>query len=62
MRFNYLTIFISSITLCLCSCSSDLPLDVVIEQPEEINNKKQGEDFLDANKKQCCNYSIGVTI
>ena len=52
MRFNYLKIFISSITLCLCSCSSDLPLDVVIEQPEEINYIKQGEDFLAANKKK----------
>ena len=52
MRVNYLTIFISSITLYLCSCSSDLPLDVVIEQPEEINYKKQGEDFLAANKKK----------
>ena len=52
MRVNYLTIFISSITLYLFSCSSDLPLDVVIEQPEEINYKKQGEDFLAENKKK----------
>ena len=52
MRINYLTIFISSIFLQLCSCSSDLPLDVVFEQPEEINYKKQGEDFLAANKKK----------
>ena len=34
------------------SCSSDLPLDVVIEQPQEINYKKQGEDFLAENKKR----------
>jgi hypothetical protein len=39
-------------TLFLCSCSSDLPLDVVIEQPEEVNYKKEGEIFLAENKKR----------
>tara|TARA_A200000113_G_C8814075_1_gene338197 strand:- start:287 stop:1096 length:810 start_codon:yes stop_codon:yes gene_type:complete len=39
-------------SLYLYSCSSDLPLDVVIEQPQEINYKKQGEDFLAENKKR----------
>ncbi len=52
MRINYLLIFILSIGLFMYSCSSDLPLDVVIEQPEEINYKKQGEDFLAKNKKR----------
>jgi hypothetical protein len=39
-------------TLFLCSFSSDLPLDVVIEQPEEVNYKKEGEIFLAENKKR----------
>ncbi len=52
MRINYLSTLKLSIGLCLCSCSSDLPLDVVIEQPEVINYKKQGEDFLAENKKK----------
>ena len=52
MRINYLLIFILSIGLFMYSCSSDLPLDVVIEQPEEINYKKQGENFLAKNKKR----------
>ncbi len=52
MRINYLSLLTLSISLYLYSCSSDLPLDVVIEQPQEINYKKQGEDFLAENKKR----------
>lgn len=52
MRINYLSILILNIGLIMYSCSSDLPLDVVIEEPEEINYKKQGEDFLAENKKR----------
>ena len=52
MRINYLSILILNIGLTMYSCSSDLPLDVVIEEPEEINYKKQGEDFLAENKKR----------
>ena len=52
MRINYLSVLILNIGLIMYSCSSDLPLDVVIEEPEEINYKKQGEDFLAENKKR----------
>ncbi|MBL6659922.1 MAG: DUF1573 domain-containing protein [Crocinitomicaceae bacterium] len=52
MRINYLSLLTLSMSLYLYSCSSDLPLDVVIEQPQEINYKKQGEDFLAENKKR----------
>lgn len=52
MRINYLSLLTLSMSLNLYSCSSDLPLDVVIEQPQEINYKKQGEDFLAENKKR----------
>ena len=52
MRINYLSLLTLSMRLNLYSCSSDLPLDVVIEQPQEINYKKQGEDFLAENKKR----------
>ena len=52
MRINYLSILILNIGLIMYSCSSDLPLDVVIEEPDEINYKKQGEDFLAENKKR----------
>lgn len=52
MRINYLSLLTLSMSLYFYSCSSDLPLDVVIEQPQEINYKKQGEDFLAENKKR----------
>ena len=52
MKISYLIIFTSILTLFIYSCSSDLPLDVVIEQPEQIDYKKQGVDFLAKNKKR----------
>jgi len=50
MKNSYLIIFTSILTLYIYSCSSDLPLDVVIEQPEQIDYRKQGVDFLAKNK------------
>jgi hypothetical protein len=52
MNMRYLFAITLMYTLFLCSCSSDLPLDVVIEQPEEVNYKKEGEIFLAENKKR----------
>jgi hypothetical protein len=52
MNMRYLFTITLMYTLFLCSCSSDLPLDVVIEQPEEVNYKKEGEIFLAENKKR----------
>ena len=50
MKNSYLIIVTSILTLYIYSCSSDLPLDVVIEQPEQIDYRKQGVDFLAKNK------------
>jgi hypothetical protein len=52
MNMRYLFAITLMYTLFFCSCSSDLPLDVVIEQPEEVNYKKEGEIFLAENKKR----------
>lgn len=52
MEIKYLYTIILTSTLLLNSCSSDLPLDVVIEEPQTVDYKKQGEDFLAENKKR----------
>lgn len=52
MKIKYLYTIILTSTLLLNSCSSDLPLDVVIEEPQTVDYKKQGEDFLAENKKR----------
>jgi hypothetical protein len=52
MNMRYLFTITLMYASFLYSCSSDLPLDVVIEQPEEVNYKKEGEIFLAENKKR----------
>jgi hypothetical protein len=52
MTYKYLAILISTFTLMLFSCSSDLPLDVVIEKESATDYQKQGQEFLKLNKKK----------
>ena len=52
MKTKYLFTITLSLALTLDSCSSDLPLDLVIEEPQTVDYKKQGEDFLAENKKR----------
>ena len=52
MIYKYLAISISIFTLMLFSCSSDLPLDVVIEKESATDYQKQGQEFLKLNKKK----------
>ena len=52
MKYRYLIIFTLIFNLIIYSCSSDLPLDVVITEEADIDYKKQGEDFMKLNEKK----------
>lgn len=52
MNYRYLIIVTLFFTLIIYSCSSDLPLDVVITEEAATDYKKQGEDFMKLNKKK----------
>lgn len=52
MKNRLLSVVTLIVGVALNSCSSDLPLDVVIEEEAKVDYKKNGEEFLEDTKKR----------